>query len=161
MECDQSKTLRHAVPEKTDNRASERAALLYVDLAGPMEPESAGGRRYVMVIVDDFSRFKVSKLLKTKSSVETAAALKSYIATYIALEQVCIRAVRSDHGGKFEGEFQRKLDRLGIQHQHTPPEMPNYNGSAERWIGLLREKTIALLSDLDNKLAAGLCKGKH
>ena len=59
MECDQSKAHRHAVPRTTDNRASERVALLYVDLAGPLESESAGGSRYVMMIVDDFSPLKV------------------------------------------------------------------------------------------------------
>ena len=86
MACDQSKGHRQAVLRTTDNRASEGAALLYVDLAGPMEFESAGGSRYVMVIVDDFSHFKVSKFLKMKSSVETAAALDSYITTYITPE---------------------------------------------------------------------------
>ena len=60
---------RHAVPRTTDFRASERVALLYVILAGPMKSESAGGRRYVKMIVDYFSRFKMSKFLKTKSSV--------------------------------------------------------------------------------------------
>ena len=56
--CYQSKDHRHAVP-KTDNRALERAALLYEDLVGSMESESTGGSRYVMMIVDDFSRFNV------------------------------------------------------------------------------------------------------
>ena len=102
VECDQSKAHRHAVPRTTDNRASERAALLYVDLAGPMESESAGGSRYIIMIVDDFSRFKVRKFLKTKSSVETAAALECYVATYITPEQVSIRAVCTDHGAEFE-----------------------------------------------------------
>ena len=36
-----------------------------------------------MTIVDYSSCFKVSEFLKMKSSVETAAALESYIATYI------------------------------------------------------------------------------
>ena len=67
VECDKSKAHRFAMPRTTDNRASERAGLLYVDVAGPVESESAGGSRYVMMIVDDFSRFKVSKFLKTKS----------------------------------------------------------------------------------------------
>ena len=58
VECYQSKDHRHAVP-KTDNRALERAALLYEDLVGSMESESTGGSRYVMMIVDDFSRFNV------------------------------------------------------------------------------------------------------
>ena len=112
------------------------------------------------MIVDDFRRFKVSKFLNTKSSVKTAAALESYIATYITPELVSICAVRTDHGGEFEGEFQRKLDQLGIQHQHTPPNMPKYNGVAKQWIELLREWTIALRGDLE-KLAADLRKEKY
>ena len=74
--------------------------------------------------------------LKTKFSAETAAALDSYVATYVTPEPLSIRAVRTDHGGEFGGDFQRKLYRLGIQHQHTPPYMVKYNGVAERWIGL-------------------------
>ena len=94
----------------TDNRTSERAALLCVDLADPMESESACEIRYVMMIVDDFSRFKVRKSLKVKSSIETAAALESYIVTYITPEQVGIRAVRIDNVGEFEGEFQNLVN---------------------------------------------------
>ena len=61
MECDQSKAHRHAVPRTTDNRTPERAALLYADLAGPMELEGAGQSQYVMMIVVKHSRFRVSK----------------------------------------------------------------------------------------------------
>ena len=75
VECDHSKAHRHAVPRTTDNLVSERAVLLYVDFVGSMESESAGRGQYVMtIIVDNFSRFKVSKFLKTKSSVETVTA---------------------------------------------------------------------------------------
>ena len=105
VECDQSKAHRNAVPRTTGNRASERAALLYVDLAGPMESKSAVGSRHVLRIVDDFSRFKVSKPLKTKSSVETVSALESYIASYLSPEQVSIRAVCTNYGGESEGEL--------------------------------------------------------
>ena len=38
--------------------------------------------------------------------------------------------------------------------------MPKYNDVAEQWIGLLREKTIALLGDLE-KLVVGLGKEKY
>ena len=148
------------MPRTTNSRASERVALLYVDPAGPMESESVGESWYVMMIVKDSSRVKVSKFLNIKSSVKTVAALESYIGTYINPEQVSICAVRTDDGGEFEREFQRKLDQLGIQHQHILPDMPKHNGVAERWIGLLREKTIALLGNLD-KLAASQRKEKY
>ena len=42
------------------------------------------------MIVDNFSCFKVSEFLKTKSSVVTAAALNSYIVTYVTPEQVSV-----------------------------------------------------------------------
>ena len=61
-----------------------------MDLAGTIKSESVGESRYVIMIVDNFSRFKASKLLKTKSSVGTAAALESYIVTYITPEQVSV-----------------------------------------------------------------------
>ena len=155
MECDQSKAHRHVVPRTTDHRALERMPLLYVDLAGPVESENTDESRYVMMIADDFSSFKVSKFLKTKSSVKTATVLARYVAIYITLEQVSIRAVYTNYGGEFEWEFQQKLYQLGIRHQHTPPDMPKCNGVAKQWIGLLRQKTVALLGDLEN-LAAGL-----
>ena len=31
--------------------------LLHMDLMGPMRSESLGGKKYILVIVDDFSRF--------------------------------------------------------------------------------------------------------
>ena len=86
VECDQSKVHRQTVLRTTDNSAMKRAALLYVDLAGPIESESAGEGRYVMMVVDELSRFKVRKFLKTESSVKTEAVLKSYIATSITPE---------------------------------------------------------------------------
>ena len=122
VEYDQSKTPRHAVPHTTDHHALERAALLYVDLAGTIKSESAGESGYVIMIVDNFSRFKVSKFLKTKPSVVTTAALGSNIIAYITPEQVNIRAVRTDHGGEFEEESQHKIDQLGIQHKNAPPD---------------------------------------
>ena len=78
------------MPNTTDNCALERSALLYVDLAGTIKSESVGESRYVTMIVGNFSCFKVSKFLKTKSSVVTAAALASYIVTYITSEQVSV-----------------------------------------------------------------------
>ena len=83
-------TPRHGVPNTTNNRALERAALLYVDLVGTINSESVGESPYVIMIVDNFSCFKVSKFLKTKPSVVTAAALESYIVTYITPEQVSV-----------------------------------------------------------------------
>ena len=41
--------------------------LLHVDLMGPTRTESMGGKRYIMVMVDDFSRYSCMEFLREKS----------------------------------------------------------------------------------------------
>ena len=40
--------------------------MLYVDLCGPMRIRSRGGKRYVLVIVDDYSRFTWTLFLASR-----------------------------------------------------------------------------------------------
>ena len=40
-----------------------------MDLMGPMQVESLGGKRYAYVVVDDFSRFTWVNFIKEKSDV--------------------------------------------------------------------------------------------
>ena len=63
-----------------------------------------------------------------------------------------IRCARTDNGGEFEGELQRELGRRSITDEHTPPDTPQYNGVAERALGLLREKEIILMEELDDAI---------
>ena len=88
------------------------------------------------------------KFVKEKS--DTTAALLSLIACYITPQKLSIECVRTDNGGEFEGEFQRELDRRSITHGHTPPDTPQYNGVAESALGLLQEKAITLMEELDD-----------
>ena len=50
----QTKASHHKVNVNATSRCLE---LLHVDLMGPTRIESLGGKRYIMVIVDDFSRY--------------------------------------------------------------------------------------------------------
>ena len=143
--CSQVKAKRRTVPKKTDERASVREQRFFVDVGGPMKHSSLGGNSYVVIFVDDCTRFIVVKFVRKKS--DTTAALLSLIADYITPQKLC---VRTDNGGEFEGEFQCELDRRSITHEHTPPDTPQYNGVAERALGLLREKVIILMEELDD-----------
>ena len=147
--CFQAKAKRHAVPKKTDARASVRGHRFFVDVGGPMKHSSLGGNSYVVIFVDDCTRFKVVKFVTKKS--DATAALLSLIADYITPQKLSIKCARTDNGGEFEGEFQRELDRRSITHEHTPPDTLQYNGVAERALGLLREKAIILMEELDDE----------
>ena len=56
--CFQAKVKRHAVPKKTDERASVKGQRFYVDVGGPMKHSSLGGNSYVVIFVDGCIRFK-------------------------------------------------------------------------------------------------------
>ena len=146
--CFLAKAKRHAVPKKTDERASVREQRFFVDVGGPMKHSSLGGNSYVVIFVDDCTRFKVVKFVKKKSDI--TAALLSLVAGYITLQKLSIKSVRTYNGGELEGEFQRELDRRSITHEHTPPDTPQYYGVVERALGLLREKAITLMEELDD-----------
>jgi hypothetical protein len=47
--------------------------LLHVDLIGPTRTASLGGRKYILVVVDDYSRFTWALLLREKSDAFDAA----------------------------------------------------------------------------------------
>ena len=113
-----------------------------------MKHLSLDGNSYVVIFVDDCTRFKAVKFVKKKSN--TTAALLSLIADNITPQKLSIKCVRTDNGGELKGEFQRELDRRSITDEHTLPDTPRYNGVAERALGLLREKAITLVEDLDD-----------
>ena len=106
-------------------------------MGGATKHSSLGGNSYVVIFVDDCTLFKVVKFVRKKS--DTTAALLFLIADYITQQKLLIKCVRTDNGGEFEGELQRELGRRSITDEHTPPDTPQYNGVAERALGLLRE----------------------
>nr|GFB79407.1 integrase, catalytic region, zinc finger, CCHC-type, peptidase aspartic, catalytic [Tanacetum cinerariifolium] len=56
------KTHKH----KSEDTNQEKLYLLHMDLCGPMRVESINGKKYILVIVDDYSRFTWVKFLRSK-----------------------------------------------------------------------------------------------
>nr|GEV85922.1 hypothetical protein [Tanacetum cinerariifolium] len=55
--CEQGKRKRASHPPKPIPNSRQRLHLLHMDLCGPMRIASINGKRYVLVIVDDYSRY--------------------------------------------------------------------------------------------------------
>nr|GFB04643.1 retrovirus-related Pol polyprotein from transposon TNT 1-94 [Tanacetum cinerariifolium] len=51
---------------KSEDTNQEKLYLLHMDLCGPMHIESVNGMKYILVIVDDYSRFTWVKFLRSK-----------------------------------------------------------------------------------------------
>nr|GFC98524.1 retrovirus-related Pol polyprotein from transposon TNT 1-94 [Tanacetum cinerariifolium] len=55
--CEQGKSKQASHPPKPVPNLRQRLHLLHMDLCGPIRIASINGKRYVLVIVDDYSRY--------------------------------------------------------------------------------------------------------
>jgi hypothetical protein len=65
--CQLGKQTRAAHKKTSSMLTSRNLELLHMDLMGPTKTASLGGRKYILVIVDDYSRFTWALLLQEKS----------------------------------------------------------------------------------------------
>ena len=129
--CIKGKAHRATMPSTATHRATTLLELVHSDVCGPMRSESIGGARYFVTFIDDYSRFTVVKVMKTKSEV-----LEHFTAYLNWAENITshrIKVFRSDNGGEYcSNDFNSILIQHGISRQLTPPHTPEHNGVAER-----------------------------
>nr|GEV81507.1 hypothetical protein [Tanacetum cinerariifolium] len=64
--CEKGKSKRTSYPPKPVPNSKQRLHFLHMDLCGPMRIASINGKWYVLVIVDDYSRYMWVHFLRTK-----------------------------------------------------------------------------------------------
>ncbi|GJZ98073.1 retrovirus-related pol polyprotein from transposon TNT 1-94, partial [Tanacetum coccineum] len=64
--CELGKAKRKSFHTKTTSSLKRRLQLLHMDLCGPMGVKSINGKKYVLVIVDDYSRYTRTHFLRSK-----------------------------------------------------------------------------------------------
>ena len=64
--CQLGKQRKSSHPKVNVVATSRPLELLHVDLMGPTRIESMGGKRYIMVVVDNFSRYSWVEFLREK-----------------------------------------------------------------------------------------------
>ncbi|GJV79872.1 putative ribonuclease H-like domain-containing protein [Tanacetum coccineum] len=102
-----------------------------MDLCGPMSFESINGKRYVLVIVDDYSSYTWVYFLKSKD--EALEVIKTFLKKNIVLLQAPVIIVRTDNGAKFKNHVLKEyFDSVGISHQALAVRTPQQNRVVER-----------------------------
>nr|GEZ33713.1 hypothetical protein [Tanacetum cinerariifolium] len=76
--CEMGKAKRKSFHTKLTPCSKRRLHLLHMDLCGPIRVASINGKRYVLVIVDDYSRYTWTHFLRSKD--ETPETLHAYFA---------------------------------------------------------------------------------
>ncbi|WP_281284697.1 DDE-type integrase/transposase/recombinase, partial [Cobetia crustatorum] len=115
-ECQLGKQIRSSHKKVNSNTTSRPLELLHMDLIGPTRTESRGGKKYILVIVDDFTRFTWVSFLKDKS--ETLDEVKKIIKRIQNEKGSQVYKIRSDHGSEFENSnFEKFCCDQGISHE--------------------------------------------
>nr|GEU53165.1 integrase, catalytic region, zinc finger, CCHC-type, peptidase aspartic, catalytic [Tanacetum cinerariifolium] len=77
--CQLGKSKKHTHSPKTKNTNLEVLNTLHMDLCGPISVQTINGKKYILVIVDDYTRFTWIKFLRSKDETpEARLVVKGY-----------------------------------------------------------------------------------
>ncbi|GKE58955.1 retrovirus-related pol polyprotein from transposon TNT 1-94, partial [Tanacetum coccineum] len=129
--CEQGKSKRASHPPKPVPNFKQRLHLLHMDLCGPIRIASINGKRYVLVIVDDYSRYTWLVFLRSKD--EALEEIKTFLKRITVLLQAHVIIVRTENGTEFKNQvLQKYFKSVGISHQASSVRTPQQNGVVER-----------------------------
>ncbi|GJV74344.1 retrovirus-related pol polyprotein from transposon TNT 1-94 [Tanacetum coccineum] len=102
-----------------------------MDLCGPMRVASINGKKYILVIVDDYSRYTWVYFLHSKD--ETLDIIKKFIAHAQLNYKAKVCKIHTDNGTEFKNAtLKAHYEKLGIMQQFSTARTPQQNGVVER-----------------------------
>nr|GFB32660.1 integrase, catalytic region, zinc finger, CCHC-type, peptidase aspartic, catalytic [Tanacetum cinerariifolium] len=124
-----SKRASH-LPKPVPN-SRQRLHLLHMDICGPMRIASINGKRYILVIVDDYSRYTWVHFLRSKD--EAPAVIITFLKRITVLLQSPVIIIRTNNGTKFKNQVLKVyFDFVGISHQMSSVRTMQQNEVVER-----------------------------
>lgn len=144
-DCMRGKQHRDPIPKKSNWRAKEKLELIHADVCGPITPISSSNKRYILCLIDDYSRKAWIYFMSEKSESFTHfKAFKSRVEMESGLK---IKCLRTDRGGEFvSSEFNQFCVDVGIKRNLTTAYTPQQNGVVERKNRTLMNMVRSILS---------------
>jgi len=127
--------------------------LLYMDVVGPVHPETPAGQRYFLSVLDQSTKTSLIYLMSSKGSTGKYVRLAINTLEQKAANSAKVKAIRTDLGQEFLGnKLADFLSERGITHEKTAGYTPQQN-DAERLHRDLREHASTMLNatQLPNK----------
>ncbi|KAJ9544671.1 hypothetical protein OSB04_024378 [Centaurea solstitialis] len=126
--CQMGKMKRSSHKSKTESSCQSPLEMIHMDLCGPMRIQSISGKKYILVMVDEYSRYTWLEFLRMKSE---------------APELI----IKSDNGTKFKNAtLDAYLTSVGISHNFSGAYTPQQNGVVERRNRTLVEAARTMLA---------------
>lgn len=107
--------------------------LLHIDLMGPSRTESLGGKKYILVMVDNFTKYSWIEFLRENS--KTLDVIKILYKKFQNKQEKSIVRIRSDRGREFENfSLERFCDEEGISQEFSAFITLQQNGVVKKRI---------------------------
>nr|GEU45720.1 hypothetical protein [Tanacetum cinerariifolium] len=143
--CELGKAKRKSFHTKITPSLKRRLHLLHMDLCGPMRVASINRKIYVLVIIDDYSRYTWTHFLRSKD--ETPEVLIDFLRLVQRGLQAQVRIVRTDKGLEFMNQtLHAYFAAEGILHQTSFTRTPEQNEVVKRRNNTLVEAARTMLS---------------
>ncbi|GJX92117.1 retrovirus-related pol polyprotein from transposon TNT 1-94 [Tanacetum coccineum] len=129
--CAMDKSKKKPHKPKSEDTNQEKLYLFPMDLCGPMRVASVNGKKYILVIVDDYSRFTWVKCLRSKDEAP------NFIIKFLKMIQLQLKApvrrIRTDNGTEFVNQTLREYyEKVVISHKTFFACSPQQNGVVEK-----------------------------
>ncbi|GJZ13002.1 retrovirus-related pol polyprotein from transposon TNT 1-94 [Tanacetum coccineum] len=129
--CEQGKSKKASLPLKLAPSTESKLELIHMDLCGPMRVASINCKKYILVIVDDYSRYTWVYFLRTKD--EALDMIIIFITQVQRNLMAQILKIQTDNVTEFTNEkLQMFYAKLGIVHNTSIARTPQQNGVVER-----------------------------
>ncbi|GJT82801.1 retrovirus-related pol polyprotein from transposon TNT 1-94 [Tanacetum coccineum] len=129
--CAMGKSKKKPYKPKSEDTNQEKLFLLHMDLCVLMRVTSVNGKKYILVIVDDYSRFTWVKCLRSKD--EAPDFIIKFLKMIQVRLKVPVRRIRTDNGTEFVNQTLREYyEKVGISHETSVARSPQQNGVVER-----------------------------
>jgi len=142
--CAKSK-LSNTPFKNSENKTKFILELIHVDLVGPID-QSIYGNKYILTILDDYSRYNWALFLQTKA--ETPFKLHKWLKQTMNILDTKVKFIKSDNGTEFKSNLLKQIcEENGIIQLFSTPYTPQQNGRIERLNRVLIETATSLLKD--------------
>nr|GEU62865.1 retrovirus-related Pol polyprotein from transposon TNT 1-94 [Tanacetum cinerariifolium] len=153
--CEQEKSKKASFPTKLVPSTESKLELIHMDLYEPMRVESINGKKYILLIFDDYSCYTLVYFLCTKD--EAPDTIINFINQVQRNLKAQILKIRTDNETEFKNKKLRLFyAKLGIVHHTLITRMPQQNGVVERRNYTLVEaaRTMLIFSKTSEFLSA-------
>ncbi|GJW14627.1 retrovirus-related pol polyprotein from transposon TNT 1-94 [Tanacetum coccineum] len=142
--CQLRKSKKHTHTPKAENTNLEVLNTLHMELCGLMRVQIINGKKYILVIVDDYSRFTWVKFFRSKD--ETPEFVIKFLKQIQVGLNKNVRYIRTDSGTEFVNkDLTKYYESVSIFHQKIVSRTPQQNDIVERQNRTLLEAVRSML----------------